>query len=121
MGEMYERIAALCEQKGVRPGKMCADTGISRGNIGDLKMGRIKKLSAENLEKIAKYFGVTTDYLLGAETEKAPTQERERQPDINQAKIALFGGDGEVTDEMWEEAIFAAQLIKERHKRKKGN
>jgi transcriptional regulator with XRE-family HTH domain len=34
-------------------------------------------------------------------------------------KLALFGGDSEVTDEMWEEALFAAQLIKERYKRKK--
>ena len=41
-------------------------------------------------------------------------------PDVALANIALFGGDGEVTDEMWEEAVFAAQLIKERYKRKKG-
>lgn len=117
MGELYERIAFLCEQKGIKPGKMCAETGISRGNIGDLKMGRIKKLSTENLEKVARYFGVTTDYLLhGEHAEKAPVPKDERN--IEQAKIALFGGDGEVTDEMWEEAIFAAQLIKDRYKRK---
>ena len=121
MGNMYERIVALCEQKGIKPGRVCADTGLSRGMMSDLKMGRTKELSGKNAKIVADYFGVTTDYLYGQETVKAPPQEGERQPDINQAKIALFGGDGEVTDEMWEEAIFAAQLIKERHKRKKGN
>lgn len=40
-------------------------------------------------------------------------------PDIEAAKVALFGGDGEVTDEMWEEALFAAKMIKERYRRKK--
>ena len=83
-----------------------------------MKSGRKKSLDTTTLMKIADYFEVPVDYLLnGTETEKAPISEDERN--INQAKIALFGGDGEVTDEMWEEAIFAAQLIKERYRRKK--
>ena len=51
--------------------------------------------------------------------EKAPTPKGERKPDVEDLKIALFGGDGEVTDEMWEEALFAAEMIKARYKRKK--
>lgn len=70
----------------------------------------------ETLLKLAEYFKVSVDFLLRGK-EKAPISEDERN--IEQAKIALFGGDGEVTNEMWEEAIFAAQLIKDRHKRKK--
>lgn len=54
-----------------------------------------------------------------AETKKAPAPEGERKPDIEDIKLALFGGDGEVTDEMWEEALFAAEMIKARYKRKK--
>ena len=51
--------------------------------------------------------------------EKAPTPKGERKPDVEDLKWALFGGDGEVTDEMWEEALFAAEMIKARYKRKK--
>lgn len=51
--------------------------------------------------------------------EKAPTPKGERKPDVEDLKLALFGGDGEVTDEMWEEALFAAEMIKARYKRKK--
>lgn len=74
MGEMYNRIVALCKERGIKPGRVCADTGLSRGMMSDLKMGRTKELSGKNTKIIADYFGVTTDYLLtGEETKKAPT------------------------------------------------
>lgn len=65
MCKMYGIIEDLCTERGIKPGKMCSDLGISRGIMGDLKAGRTKKLSAENLEKISNYFGVSSDYLLG--------------------------------------------------------
>lgn len=46
---------------------MCADLGLSRGMMTDLKMGRKKSLTAETLTKIAEYFDVTVEYLLGKE------------------------------------------------------
>lgn len=74
MNNLYERIFSLCSENGIKPGKMCTDLGISRGNISDLKMGRIESLSADKLAKIATYFKVSVDYLLtGEETKKAPT------------------------------------------------
>lgn len=66
MGNLYDRISSLCSEKGIKPGRMCDTLGISRGNIGDLKAGRIKTLSAKTLTAIADYFHVTVDYLLGA-------------------------------------------------------
>ena len=65
MNKLYERILSLCEQRKIKPGRMCGAIGVSRGNITDLKMGRIESLSAETLSKISEYFGVTVDYLLG--------------------------------------------------------
>ncbi len=43
----------------------------------------------------------------------------ERKVSDDELKLALFGGDSEVTDEMWEEALMAAEIIRERHRRKK--
>lgn len=84
MGDMYNRIVALCKERGIKPGRVCADTGLSRGMMSDLKMGRTKELSAKNTKIIADYFGVTTDYLLtGEETKKAPT-DGERNHAIDQ-------------------------------------
>jgi len=64
MGALYENIKFLCDQKGVKPGKMCADIGVSKGLITDLKMGRKKSIRLETASKIAQYFNVSADYLL---------------------------------------------------------
>jgi len=61
--DLYQQIARLCDERGIRPGRMCLELGISRGIITDLKMGRKHTLSAETLEKIAAYFGITLDEL----------------------------------------------------------
>lgn len=117
MNNLYNNIRYLCETANMTDGKLCTEIGIRRSLLNDLKMGRKQSLSAETLTKIADYFDVSVDYLLGKEeAKKAPAK---REPNNEDIKLALFGGDGEVTDEMWEEALFAAQLIKERHKRKK--
>ena len=118
MNNLYETIMHLCEDKGIKPGRMCVDIKISKGNISDLKMGRIKSLSAESLSKIANYFGVTVDYLLGAgQKENAPADRGEDVSD-DDIKFALFGGDGEITDEMYNEVKNFAQYVKQRERSK---
>lgn len=93
MNKLYERIAALCSQRDIKPGRMCNDLGISRGNITDLKMGRIESLSSDKLSKISKYFGVTIDYLLtGAQKETAlpPLNQRDER-DIEKRLQMMLG------------------------------
>ncbi len=70
MGNLYETINTLCEEKGVKGGKMCTDVGISKGLLTDLKMGRRTGVSAVTAQKIASYFGVSVGYLLGEEEKK---------------------------------------------------
>ena len=61
---------SLCEEKGIKGGKMCTDIGISKGILTDLKMGRQSGISTTNAQKVASYFGVSVGYLLGEETKK---------------------------------------------------
>ena len=68
--------------------------------------------------KIADFFGVTTDYLLTGE-EKAPTPEGERSVSDDDIKFALFGGDGEITDAMYDEVKRFAQMVKLREEAEK--
>lgn len=74
MSNLYKTIMSLCEEKGIKGGKMCTDIGISKGIITDLKMGRQSGISTTNAQKIASYFGVSVGYLLGEE-QKNPTTE----------------------------------------------
>lgn len=79
MSILYNRIVELCNSRKITGYRLCKDIGLTPGALTDLKMGRKKELSAKNIDKIAAYFGVSVSYLLGTETEKAPTPEDERK------------------------------------------
>ena len=72
MSTLYKNIIALCDEKGVKGGKMCTDIGISKGLLTDLKMERRSGVSAVTAQKIASYFGVSVGYLLGEEEKNSP-------------------------------------------------
>ncbi len=105
MDNLYQRIEELCKECSINVTTLCRECAIPRAILSDLKMGRSKNLSAAVLSKIAAYFEVSVDYLLGGEA-----------PKISDAdlKVALFGGGENVTDEMWEEVKRYAQFIKDR-------
>ena len=76
MVTLYERLSDLCEENGIKGGRMCTDIGISKSLMTDLKSGRKKGVNAETAQKIASYFGVSVGYLLGEEEkEEKPTVE----------------------------------------------
>ena len=78
MYTIYESIQRLCDDINIKPGKMCNDIGMSRSILTDLKTGRKKTISSETAKKIADYFGVSVDRVLGAEQKKpAPIAESE--------------------------------------------
>lgn len=119
MCKMYGIIEQLCTEKGIKPGRLCSDLGISRGTLGDLKAGRTKKLSSENVSKIANYFGVTTDYLLGKENKKAPTANGERKMSDAELKFALWGDCEDVSDDDLADVRRYAAFVRERKKDRK--
>ena len=106
---LYERIEALCKERGINVTEMCRETGITRAKLSDLKMKRTKSLSAQTLTKIAGYFSVSVDYLLG---EKEMPVRPASEHDI---KVALFGGAEEVTDEMWAEVKSFVEFVKQKN------
>lgn len=119
MGTLYDNIMALCESRGIKGGKMCTDVGISKGLLTDLKMGRRTGISAVTAQKIASYFGVSVGYLLGEETEKAPTETGERKNKGDEIMFALSrGGEGEITEAMFEEVKSFAEYVAQREAKK---
>lgn len=83
MVTLYENIIKLCEERGIKGGKMCVDTGISKGLLSDLKYGRRSGVSAETAQKMAEYFGVSVGYLLGKEDiKKEPVPISENELDL---------------------------------------
>ena len=90
MATLYETIDKLCQERGIRPGRLCADLGISRGLMTDLKMGRKKGVNAETARKIAHYLGVSVGYLLG---------QNEPRDVLDEVDVAFYGDFKELNEQ----------------------
>ena len=121
MSDLYNVLSNLLIQKGVSGYRMCQELSISPSLMTDLKSGRKKTVNAKTAQKIADYFGVTVGFLLGEEKEKAPVNTDKRSISDDDIKFALFGGDGEITDSMFEEVKQFAAMIKLREEHKKND
>ena len=119
MSELYERIDQLCKSRNINITTMCKEAGVSRSSLTDLKSGRKQKLSVDTLSKIASYFDISVDYLAGYKTKKAPAETGKRSVSDDDIKFALFGGDGEITDAMYDEVRNFADYVKQREANKK--
>jgi transcriptional regulator with XRE-family HTH domain len=108
--KFYERYLELCNEKHIGRTAAAAAAGISKSTASDWSKGY--EPSSVSLRKLADYFSVSTDYLLGNTDIKNPPSQQGPE-DI--AKVALFGGDNEVTDEMWQEVKDYVNYIKQKH------
>lgn len=114
---------------GMSQKELAEKVGISRSAIGMYETGE-REPDFETLEAFADIFNVNMDTLLG----KISTDEinhiqnpntstgSERKISDDDIKFALFGGDGEITDAMYDEVKRFAQMVKLREEieKKKG-
>jgi len=112
MANLYETIQTLCAARGIRPGRMCSDLGLSRSLMTDLKMGRKKGLSAETAQKIASYLGVSVSRLLGQE---APTDV------LDQVDVAFYGDFKELSEEEKQTLRDMVRLMRARRESRQEN
>ena len=109
----FNRFQALCDEKGISVYRACTDIGLNRSAVAKWKAG--VKPNGTTAAKRAAYLGVTTDYLLCG-TEQNVSRTIVTDDDI---KFALFGGDGEITDAMYEEVKQFAAFVRQREAGKK--
>lgn len=134
----YDRFKELCEQKKISVSRAATDIGLSNSTPTKWKktgampdsttLSRISNYFNVPLESLVKWdkseesftFTTTIDELRTfVDKEKAPTQESERQISDDDIKFALFGGDGEITDAMYEEVKRFAHMVKLREEAEK--
>ncbi len=108
----YDRFTALCRQRGESPSRVALNAGLSKSTVTKWKQDPAARPTGAALAKLTAYFGIPTSQLLGEEPQsRAATQE--------ELKFALFGGGGEITDEMFEEVRHFAAFVKEREAAKR--
>lgn len=115
--------------------KFSKETGIPESSIRNIFSRGMDSVNAGTLVDICKKLNVDLESLMdGAlsvrpnlqkdkvwkdHVEKAPAQKGERSVSDDDIKFALFGGDGDITDEMYEEVKRFAKLVKLREETEK--
>lgn len=137
MTDLYKIIDELLQERGISGAKMSSDLGMSRSFMTELRKGRAKSIKTETARKIADYFGVSTDYLLGnvsdpffhldnerilAEInddgkEKTPTVSGERDI-LDEIDIAFYGEYRELTEDDKETVRDMVRVMRERRAKK---
>jgi transcriptional regulator with XRE-family HTH domain len=113
MSELSNRILNLILSKELSYAELSQLTGVPKSALQRYATGETEKIPADRLELIAKALGTTAAALLG---QSSANPAAVSDDDI---KFALFGGDGEITDAMYQEVKEFAALIKLREAMKK--
>lgn len=111
MSIFYEKFTELCKQRKTFPCVVAKELGIPPASVTDWKKGRIPR--EKTIEKIAKYFSVTIDYLWGRENAPAA--------DDKDAKAAEFYALLEELTPEQREIIFSnIELMRKQNKQREG-
>lgn len=107
----YDLFCELCSKKGISVTKATVEIGLSR-TIGTKWKNTGATPNGDTLNKIAEYFGVTTDYLLGAETEKAPIRKDERSITFDDFTYAMHNEAKDLPEEKKQMLLDMARFMK---------
>ncbi|MGN0594822.1 MAG: helix-turn-helix domain-containing protein [Hominimerdicola sp.] len=75
MIDISERLKAIRKEKKATIQAVSAGSGIASRTYQNYEYGK-REISAEALVKLADYYGVTTDYLLGREPAEEKTEDK---------------------------------------------
>lgn len=110
------RLKELREKAGYSQQSFANAIGVKQSTVGNWEAGA-REPKLEVMQKLADFFGVSVDYLIGRDNTPKPRKEVEQKKEISDEdiKFALFGGD--VTDEAYEDVKRFAQFIKEKYEK----
>lgn len=98
---MTLRIREIRKKCGLTMKELGERVGVGESTISQYETGK-RQPDYEVLLRIADYFGVSVDYLLGKSDEKTPAEDGEREISDDDIKFALFGTT-EVDDAIFED------------------
>ena len=113
----YDIYCDLCRKHGITPSGAATKMGFNRASVTMWKnTGKAPK--QDLLVRIAEYFDVSVDYLLGKE--KAPTQKGERTVNLNEVDYAFYDGYKALSEDEQETLRDMVRVMRERRKNREG-
>jgi len=102
-------VRDICKERGIPVSLLERQCGFSNGYLNPKKLTR---LPYDRAKTIADFLGIEVTQILTGEKNSAPAPEGRSAVTDQDIKFALFGGDGEITDEMYEEVKRFAAFLK---------
>ena len=122
-----QKIKALRKQAKLTQTELGEMLGVQKNAVSKWECGRVTDIPAGKIKAMARIFDVQPSYLIDDEAESAPAHAAAAQaapqgevpgaPSEEEIKFALFGGDGEITDEMYQEVKQFAAFVKARSRK----
>ncbi len=107
------RLSEAMRLRGKKSADVARGTAMSSAKISQYMTGKIVNPKSDAIYAIAKYLNVSEAWLIGYD---CPMKRVDNElPQEEKLKVALFGGDTEVTDEMWSEVKAFAEYVKAKH------
>lgn len=103
----YDEFVKLCNSVNKTPTAVAKEIGLAGAHVTKWKKGSTP--TDATTYKICDYFELPNDYF---KKEKAPTPGGVRRISDEDIKFALFGGDGDITDAMYDEVKRFAHMVK---------
>lgn len=112
-----QKIKALRKQAKLTQTELGDMLGVQKNAVSKWECGRVTDIPAGKIKAMAKIFDVPPSYLIDNEASVVPQPGSEAVVTEDDIKFALFGGDQEITDEMYEEVKQFAAFVKARNKK----
>ena len=117
MGVFFgDRIRSARKAAGYTQRELAGVLGVSNTSISNWEKG-LSRPDADMIQMLCDAMHLQPNYFYG--TENAPTDSGKRTVSDEEIKFALFGGDGEITDAMYDEVKRFAAFLKAREAGKK--
>jgi len=112
-----QKIKALRKQAKLTQTELGDMLGVQKNAVSKWECGRVTDIPAGKIKAMAKIFDVPPSYLIDNEAVSVPQHAPEGGVSEEEIKFALFGGDGEITDAMYEEVKQFAAFVKARSRK----
>lgn len=112
----YDIFLDLCKRKGVSCHKAALDIGLSNATPTTWKKRGLTP-KGDTLAKIADYFDVSVEYLLGTGPEQRPISKADI---LNEIDVAFYGDYQQLDEEDRETLRAMARIMRERREKKQG-
>ena len=114
-----QKSKILRKKHGLTQTELGERLGVQKNAVSKWECGRVVDIPAGKIRAMAEMFDVPTSYLVDEDAVYVSPNDGRVQVSEEDIKFALFGGDGEITDEMYQEVQLFASFIKAREAAKK--